>query len=560
MKRLLWLSANCSYSHSSLALPILQLAAQDVPDLDWLSAEALVQDDPADTALRLAQLYPDILAASLYIFNRTFLLDVLARLKTLLPHVTIVLGGPECLREGASELLHACPFVAYAISGEGEVPFRVLLQALVHDTPPELIPPAEGLLTRTSPPSTAICHDWQTRPTPAHSPHFRTETPFVQLETSRGCPFSCQYCTSGASTLRFRDLNDVRHDLQLLQQRGIRTVRLLDRTFNTPESRCLALLQLFRNDFPDIHFHLEIHPQFLTDKIRQELQCANPGQLHIEAGIQTLDNRVLQAVGRLPNAQQALSGLRFLASCHDLFDTHCDLLAGLPGQTFQTILDDLKQLLDARPAEIQLEVLKILPGTPLKRRAGELHLDYAPNPPYDVMRTPDLSPEDIRRVRSLSHVIDWFHNHPQLTTLFQTAASEWPDFITQLLHTVHSQSQTFQPHQPPGLDARLRFLHKFLPLSQMPHARFQLDAAWLRLANTPAKPGQPAENARLLPQLPPDASPLDACACARALQTTGTRFWKLDAPDHSALVFAYNRAISPNRAAAQWQLHSSTPT
>ncbi len=539
---LLWLTINCSYSHSSLALPILQQASARLEGIHWDAVDALTQDSPFDIALQVLDRSPEVVAAPLYIFNRTTLLAALSRIKVLKPETIVIVGGPECLGEGADEVLESSNAIDYVCSGDGEEILPQLLEELLAGggRPKERVRVARRPASMVDPPR------------PTASPFFRTDKPFVQYETSRGCPFGCQYCTSARSGVRYKSLKTVEEELTVLRERGVREIRLIDRTFNSPEARGIELLRLFRLKFPDIRFHLEIHPQFLPPEIRTKLGEANVGQLHIEAGIQSLHNDVLEAIGRLPYADDALEGLSFLVSLHPRFDTHCDLLAGLPMQTYQGLVEDLKRLVAVHPAEIQLEVLKILPGTILRRRADELGIRFSKETPYDVMATPDMPMHDVAAARRLSRMVDLFYNHPALTRTFVAANGGHPTFIEELLceltlHTDMLKSQT------PSLDSRMKMLHGFFANDDSGYdkARFELDQAWLRVANTPGRQGTPASNAEVIETLPEDAIAV-AGDSVMALAAKGTRLWMVR-HGNVAAIFAYNRGISPNHAAAEWR-------
>ena len=103
-KKFLFLSICSSYSHSSLALPILHSAAHDVPDWEWFSKEYTVAEDRAMIAAELAELQVDLVGVSLYIFNIEAVLDILNRFHRLCPSAKIVVGGPECAGTGAKKI------------------------------------------------------------------------------------------------------------------------------------------------------------------------------------------------------------------------------------------------------------------------------------------------------------------------------------------------------------------------------------------------------------------------------------------------------------------------
>lgn len=405
MKNLLFLSVNSSYSHSSLALPILHNAAGNVPDWHWDCIECTIDEDPTETAIQMADRQPTLACATLYIFNRDRVLEILSRFHALAPSATIVLGGPECSGQSASELLERYSFIHDIFIGESEGLFAEYL-AKYNKNSPRRIFPEKGF---------AIYESWHEK-FPVNDIFFKTDKAFVQLETSRGCPIGCKYCTSSNIKLRMKELPEVEKEIAVLHDKGVRKIRLLDRTFNFPQWRGTALLKLFREKFSDIEFHLEIHPQFIDDELKKELISAP--NLHIETGIQSFDEKVQHAIGRNCKKNDAVNGLKFLASCPN-FETHADLICGLPQQNLNTIINDIIELIKCGTDEIQLETLKILHGTPLQREADETGLIYSPVPPYDVMETDDLSRHDIIYARCLSRILDIFHNHHALRPVFR---------------------------------------------------------------------------------------------------------------------------------------------
>ena len=201
--KLTWLTINCSYSHSSLALPILQQACKHLDRVHWNAVDALNQDDPFEIARQVLDSSPDCVAAPIYIFNRLVVLAALSRIKILNPSIVVIVGGPECLGEGARQLQETSPFIDYICSGEGEEIFPILLNDLLAAPPL----PENHLRIAMRP----IPMESPVRPT--NSPFFRTDKPFVQLETSRGCPFGCQYCTSAETHVRYKDIQTVQEGL-----------------------------------------------------------------------------------------------------------------------------------------------------------------------------------------------------------------------------------------------------------------------------------------------------------------------------------------------------------
>lgn len=245
---------------------------------------------------------------------------------------------------------------------------------------------------------------------PENSCFFNWSKPFVQLETTRGCFNTCAFCVSGEEKpVRTLSIESIRERLQIIHSHGIKNVRVLDRTFNYNPRRAKELLQLFLEFNPDICFHLEIHPALLSEELKNELKKLPKGLLHLEAGIQSLREPVLQKSRRMGSLEDSLQGLRFLCSLPNM-ETHADLIAGLPLYRLSEIFEDVRTLAGYNAGEIQLESLKLLPGTEMRRRAEELGIRYSPLPPYEVLQTNEISVNELQTARQLSRLLDGFYN------------------------------------------------------------------------------------------------------------------------------------------------------
>ena len=541
-RRLLFLTVNSSFSHASLALPLLHNACRDVPHWEWLRYDMTIKEDVMSAIRSIYASRCDLLLTDLYLFNRRTAMDLLRRYHELDPACRIAVGGPECLGGGAEDLLREYPWLDRIFRGEGELIFRDYLEHFDdnrHNA--EIIVPAG---------TNGIFKDWSSSGYPVRDPFFATDKPFVQMETSRGCPMGCFYCTSGGTLPRYRSLEQVREELTLLASEGVKEVRLLDRTFNLPQERGAALLQMFREEFPQMHFHLELHPQFLNDPLRTELRKALPGQLHIEAGIQCLDQHVQNLSGRRSNVTDALQGLKFLCSL-DAFETHADLLAGLPQQTWDHILTDTTTLMNAGTAEIQLEILKILPGTPLRDIAPEHGIRFNPAAPYDVMMSNTMSLEKIQYARDLSRLLDMTYNNRYLHPALTIMTTECHDPAARLLDAFHRAGGNSDALW--DLKKRFIFLHDLCRKDGLTQTLSTLACQWLTAGFTP---GQGAD----LFSEKCSSVPADAVLCsgsADCLNARETRFYTLKQKNKTSF-FAYNRSFSLNLPAAIWEIHTHT--
>ena len=542
--RLLFLTVNSSYSHSSLALPLLHSACREVTNWEWLRYDMTLDSDIMSAVREICSFKCDLLVTTLYLFNRTRALEVLSRCRTILPECTIAVGGPECLGEGGADLLKSYPWINTVFRGEGERIFREYLETFDKNSPaPHSMIPPEG---------NAVFQEWESAPSPASDPFFVADKPFVQIETTRGCPMKCTYCTSGGTLPRYRTLEQVRSELQILAAKGVREIRVLDRTFNLPQERGAALLAMFRKEFPQMRFHLELHPQFLNDSLRHEMSSALPGQLHVEVGVQCLDAEVQRLCGRNSNSQKVLEGLDFLCQ-QPGFETHADLLGGLPGQKWEHIIADTTTLMEHNIAEIQLEILKVLPGTPLREIAPLHNIRFSPKTPYDVMMSDTMTLEDIQHVRDLSRLLDMTCNHRALHQAVLVMSRECPEFVSRLLEFFHRAGGNASVVW--NLQKRFLFLRDFCRCHHLEQGAFELAYHWL-LAGLPPEQGADAYSQKTQ-GVPLDAlllsGPLE-CAAARE-----TRFITL-AFKEKRYYLAYNRKYALNLPAAVWLLETPFPS
>lgn len=497
--KLLWLDLNSSYAHSSLALPALHAqVAGSVDDVEWFRHSATINENPGMIAAEVYRYAPDVVAATCWLFNHEVLLHVLARVHALLPETKILLGGPEFLGDNA-EFLCSSSFVTAVFRGEGEESFSEWLRVW---NLPECWSNISGLCYYDSHGNyhdngIARVLDFDQLCSPEESSFFNWEKPFVQLETTRGCFNTCSFCVSGGEKpVRRLPLSQVRERLQRIHQAGIRDVRLLDRTFNYNIHYARQLLQLFQ-EFPGMRFHLEMHPALLTDELKQELLRLPYGLLHLEAGIQSLRADVLAECHRKGRLEDALSGLKFLCSLPNM-ETHADLIAGLPLYRLQDIFSDIVTLASYNAGEIQLESLKVLPGTDMRRRASELGLVYSPYPPYEVLMTPHITPQELQTARYLSRLLDAFYNAKTWQTVTRQLIIEQPDFLVRFLKHLQDLHVI---DQPMALDRRGVILYEFCK-SDYPDYVPLVAQAWIEGGLSLKK--QPTEHVRTKHVSPPE--------------------------------------------------------
>ena len=497
--KILWLDLNSSYAHSSLALPALHAQVKEDSDIQWEIVSATINENVGMIVDEIYRHQPDIIAATCWLFNHEALMHITSRAKALLPHACLILGGPEFLGENES-FLRRNPFVDCVFRGEGEEEFPRWLKVW---NQPEEWSTITGLcyldanqqyqdngLARVLPFDQLV--------SPEESEFFNWSKPFVQLETTRGCFNTCAFCVSGGEKpVRTLSMEAIRQRLEIIHQHGIKNVRVLDRTFNFNPRRAKELLQLFLEFHPHIRFHLEIHPALLSEDLKAELQQLPEGLLHLEAGIQSLREPVLEKCKRLGKLEQALEGLQFLCSL-DNMETHADLIAGLPLYRLNEIFEDIRILAEFQAGEIQLESLKLLPGTDMRRRSNELGIQYAPMPPYEVLRTEDITPEELQVARRLSRLLDAFYNTPAWQALTRGLILDDDTF---LYHFLNYLTEANLIDQPMSLEKRGLVLYEYCK-KHRPDYQIKASIAWIEAGMSLKK--QPAERVKTKHQVPPE--------------------------------------------------------
>ena len=498
--KLLWLDLNSSYAHSSLALPALHAQIANNTDIEWCMVSATINENTGSVVNQIYRHQPDIIAATNWLFNHEQLLHIVSRAKALLPHCCVILGGPEFLGDNEA-FLYKNKFVSGVFRGEGEEVFPLWLK--VWNQPRKEWKSITGLCYLNESGEyqdngLARVMNFSELVPPEKSRFFNWSKPFVQLETTRGCFNTCAFCVSGGEKpVRTLSLEAIKERLDVIHEHGIKNVRVLDRTFNYNNKRAKELLNLFR-EYPDICFHLEIHPALLSDELKQELATLPKGLLHLEAGIQSLRENVLEQSRRIGKLSNALAGLHYLCSLENM-ETHADLIAGLPLYHLSEIFDDVRTLTEYGAGEIQLESLKLLPGTEMRRRADELGIQYSPLPPYEVLQTREITVDELQTAHYMSRLLDGFYNTPTWRNITRILILENPHFIHDLLdHLV----RTDVIDTPLSLERRGLILYDFCK-NHYPDYLTQVSIAWIEAGMSLKK--APAEKVRTKRQLPPES-------------------------------------------------------
>lgn len=496
--KILWIDLNSSYAHSSLALPALHAQIMTDPSIEWEIVSATINENTGMIVDEIYRHRPDILAATTWLFNHEQLMHVASRVKALLPEACLVLGGPEFLGDN-EEFLRKNPFVDCVFRGEGEEVFPQWLTCWNHPEQWHTVPGLCYLTPNKEYKDNGIARvlNFAGLVPPEQSRFFNWSKPFVQLETTRGCFNTYAFCVSGGEKpVRTLSIESIRERLQLIHAHGIKNVRVLDRTFNYNPRRAKELLRLFLEFHPDIRFHLEIHPALLSEELKEELSLLPKGLLHLEAGIQSLREPVLEKSRRMGKLSDALDGLKFLCALPNM-ETHADLIAGLPLYHLHEIFEDVRTLAGYAAGEIQLESLKLLPGTEMRRRAEELGIKYSPLPPYEVLQTHEISVSELQTARQLSRLLDGFYNTPAWQALTRELILNDEQFLHRFLAYLTKANLI---DQPMSLEKRGLILYEFCK-QNYPEYQIQAAIAWIEAGMSLKK--LPAEKVWTKRQIPP---------------------------------------------------------
>ena len=475
--KILWLDINSSYSHSSVALPAIHAQVRERKEWDWSVVRGTINDNPGALAAAVAEQKPDIIAATFWLFTHQMQLDILYRAVQLLDDVKVICGGPEFLGNN-EEFLRKHPFVTAIIKGEGEIALPGFLQVI--DKPSSWasvqglcwISPEDGTYHDNG---IARVEDFASLKYPEESPFFKWDKPFVQLETTRGCFNTCAFCVSGGEKpVRYQSLEQVQDRLENIYSHGIKDVRVLDRTFNYDINRACEMLDLFCKYAGKMRFHLEIHPSLISDILKEKLAALPKGLLHLEAGIQSLDSRVLAECGRKGSLETSLKGLEYLCSLENL-ETHADLIAGLPGYSLDMLCNDIARLVSIGVNELQVESLKVLPGTLMRKTAEDKGLKYSPLPPYEIMKTPAMSSMDLRRAMQVSRMLDFYYNALPWQNVIRKLICENSTFIMDFTEYL---SSIMVLDSPLSLERRGVILYEYCR-EKHPHMLTDISVAWI---------------------------------------------------------------------------------
>ena len=363
-------------------------------------AEYTINQPVDEILMDIYERCPDILCISCYLWNISYVEQLIREIPKVLPETEIWLGGPE-VSYNAREMLDRYPGLAGVMCGEGEQTFLDMLETYaVGNEPEEILTAREALDLSSIPFIYEHIEDFDNR--------------IVYYESSRGCPFSCSYCLSSIDkSVRFRDAEKVCRELQFFLNRRVPQVKFVDRTFNCRKSHAMAIwTYILEHDNGITNFHFEIEAELLDAEELELLGRMRPGLVQLEIGVQSANPKTLEAVRRktdLDKLEKIVGQIRSGRNIHQ----HLDLIAGLPFEDYESFGHSFDRVFAMKPEQLQLGFLKVLKGAPMQEDARKYGLQWRFQPPYEVLSTPWLPFSDILRLKMIEEMVEIYYNSLQ---------------------------------------------------------------------------------------------------------------------------------------------------
>ncbi len=396
---------NAKYIHAALGLRYLLANMGDLRSQTTLREFVIGQKEAEIVESLLGtepSLEPKIVGLGVYIWNVVETTQVVRLLKSLRPHICIVLGGPEVSHEVSEQAI--CGLADHTITGWGDVSFPKLCATLMHGSPTQ-----RAVLGKTivgeQPPLGAIALPY------AEYTEDDLKNRLLYVEASRGCPFKCEFCLSSLDKTAWAfDLELFLTEMAALYARGARNFKFVDRTFNLKIDFSARILRFFLDRMgPDLFVHFEVVPDVLPDRLKELIAQFPAGALQFEVGIQSLNPEVQSRISRKQDTARTQANIRWLMT-QSQAHLHTDLIFGLPGETLDSFAAGFDQLASWQPHEIQFGILKRLRGTPIARHTAEFEMVYDPAPPYTILQNRDIGFATLQRIQRFARYWDMVAN------------------------------------------------------------------------------------------------------------------------------------------------------
>jgi radical SAM superfamily enzyme YgiQ (UPF0313 family) len=397
MARIVLTTLNARFAHASFGLRYL------MANLGRLRSDALLMEfdiawRPIDVVESILRQEPRIVGLGVYIWNVTPATQLVAELKRIRPDIHVIIGGPQVSYE--TDKQDICALADYVVTGEADLEFARLCEQLLDGHAP-----ASKIIAAPVPDleHVALPYDLYDQRDIEHR--------VIYVEASRGCPFTCEFCLSSLDIpVRNVPLEAFLASMQSLLDRGVRQFKFVDRTFNLNLNISRAILQFFWERYtPELFLHFEMIPDRLPPALREMIAQFPAGALQFEVGVQSFNESVCQLISRRQDVGKLEDNLQFLRRETGVH-VHADLIVGLPGEDAESFGAGFDRLVGLGPQEIQVGLLKRLPGTPIVRHDTEWGMIYSPAAPFEILQTKLIDFPMMQRLRRFSRYWDLVAN------------------------------------------------------------------------------------------------------------------------------------------------------
>lgn len=426
--KILLVACNAKYIHSNLAVYDLQAYASDYADHIVLK-EYTINQQKDDIMRDIYLEHPDVVCVSCYIWNLSFVKELMADLIKILPGADFWAGGPEVSYDAEKFLTENSEFKGVMV-GEGEETFKELAGYYVEKNPQNL-KDMTGICYRDG--DQIIHNGWRQIMDLSSIPFIYKDLSefknrIIYYESSRGCPFSCSYCLSSIDKkLRFRDTETVKKELQFFIDNKVPQVKFVDRTFNCKHDHAMAIWKYINeHDNGVTNFHFEISADLLREEELQEMSTMRPGLIQLEIGVQSTNPDTIKAIHRTMDFEK-LKGIVDRIHSFGNIHQHLDLIAGLPYEDYDSFRHSFNDVYALKPQQLQLGFLKVLKGSHMMEMCKEYGIVYKTQEPYEVLSTKWLDYDHVLKLKTVENMVEVYYNSGQFQNTLEYLEKFFPD-------------------------------------------------------------------------------------------------------------------------------------